>query len=82
MDSRLLTATAGLLASLAVSALLYWQFDTLVVFLFVPFVPFLFLRGDRDRPPPRRCPECGFSTVDDSVRYCPRDGAELEERTG
>ena len=80
MDSRVLTAAAGLVVSLAVSALLYWQFNTLVLFLFVPFVPFLFLRGDRDRQPRRQCPECGFSTREASVRYCPRDGTELEER--
>jgi len=82
VDSRLLTAAVGLVASLAISALLYWQFNTLVLFLIVPFVPFLFLRGERDHPSRRRCPECGFSTAEESVRYCPRDGTELGDRTG
>lgn len=81
MDARLVTATTGLLVSLAISAVLYWQFDTLVLFLFVPFVPFFLLRGGRDRSPRRQCPECGFSTREASVRYCPRDGTELERRT-
>lgn len=78
MDSRWLVAAAGLLVSLAVSAVLYWQFGTLLLFVVVPFVPFLFLRGDRDRPPRRRCPDCGFTTREESVRYCPRDGTELD----
>lgn len=78
MDSRYVTAATGLLLSLAVSALLYWQFDTLLLFVVVPFVPFLFLRGGRERPPARECPECGFTTREESVRYCPRDGTELE----
>lgn len=82
--SRTLTAVAGLLASLAVSAALWWQFDTLAVFLLVPFVPFLFRgRGDDrspDRPPARECPECGFSTRSPEYDYCPRDGRRLAER--
>ncbi|MFB6218436.1 MAG: hypothetical protein ABEH77_04525 [Halobacteriaceae archaeon] len=76
MDARYATAAAGLLLSLAVSAVLYWQFDTLLLFVVVPFVPFLFLRGERQ--PARECPECGFTSRDASVRYCPRDGTELE----
>lgn len=79
MDSRLVTAAAGLLLSVAVSALLYWQFGTLLLFVVVPFVPYLALRGRGESgPPARRCPECGFRTRDDAVRYCPRDGTRLE----
>lgn len=79
MDSRVAVAAVGLLASLAVSALLYWQFGTLLLFVVVPFVPFLFLRGRGESgPPARRCPECGFRTREESVRYCPRDGTRLE----
>jgi hypothetical protein len=80
VDSRTVTAAAGLAASLLVSALLWWQFDTLAVFLFVPFVPFL-LRGwspDRPEGTVAECPVCGFRTAEDSFAYCPRDGTRLE----
>lgn len=82
VDSRLLTAAAGLVASLAVSILLWVYFGTFVFFLFVPFVPFLFRGlGDSDRrePSPRECPQCGFETLDDEYEYCPRDGRRLRE---
>ncbi|QKY20566.1 hypothetical protein B4589_009315 [Halolamina sp. CBA1230] len=45
VDSRVLTAAVGLLASVAVSLFVYWQYDTLLVLLFVPFLPILFRRG-------------------------------------
>ena len=74
--SRVATAVAGLLVSLAVSLVLWYVFRTPAVFLFVPFVPFLFRRG---RPPERRrCPACGFETEEESFEYCPRDGRRLE----
>ncbi len=84
MRSRTLTAVAGVLASLAVSAVLYVYLDTLFVFLVVPFVPVLFrgLRGDGDvddRPQVRECPECGFRTRDEEYEFCPRDGLRLRE---
>ncbi|WP_276272897.1 hypothetical protein [Haloarcula litorea] len=81
IGSRTVTAAAGLLASLAVSAALWWYFDTLAVFLVVPFVPFLSRRlgGDEDRPPARECPECGFRTRSPEFDYCPRDGRRLGE---
>jgi hypothetical protein len=72
--ARTATAVAGLLASLAVSALLWWYFDTLLVFLLVPFVPFLF----RSRDDVRECPVCGFRTREETHEYCPRDGHRLE----
>lgn len=77
VGSRTLTALAGVAVSLLVSVLAYVYLDTLAVFLFVPFVPFLFRRGDRARPSARRCPECGFTTRDPDVAYCPRDGTSL-----
>ncbi len=93
VGSRTTTALAGLAASLAVSVALWWYFDALFVFLFVPFVPFLLRgwdgddsRGDerrhgdgraRDRPPVRTCPECGFRTREESFEFCPRDGRRL-----
>ena len=64
--SRTVTALAGLAASLAISAAIYLVTGSLLVFVFVPFVPFLFSRSPgeespgADRPPPRECPECGF----------------------
>ncbi|QCJ47924.1 hypothetical protein [Haloprofundus sp. MHR1] len=75
--SRTLTALLGLAGSLLVSALLWWYFDSLVFFLFLPFVPFLF-RGATAAGATRRCQTCGFRTDDEAYEYCPRDGTELE----
>ena len=83
MRSRPVTAALGLLASLLVSAVGYVYFDTLLLLLFVPFVPFLF-RGLGDdgsavtEPPVRECPRCGYRTGDHDHDYCPRDGARLD----
>ncbi|WP_276257854.1 hypothetical protein [Haloglomus litoreum] len=77
--SRLLTAAVGLLASLLVSVVAYVYLDTLLVFLLLPFVPFLFRGGDDgDEPPVRSCPECGYRTRAIDHEYCPRDGTRLE----
>ena len=82
--SRTLTALAGLAVSLSVSVVLWWYFDTLAVFLFLPFVPFLFRdfgNGDTEaQPPARRCPQCGFRTTAEEYDYCPHDGARLERQ--
>jgi hypothetical protein len=75
--SRTTVAAVGLLASLAVSVALYVLTDSLLVFLFVPFVPVL-LGRDRTAPASRRCRVCGFETTDPSYDYCPRDGTELD----
>jgi hypothetical protein len=81
VSSRTVTALAGLVASLLLSVVLWWQFDTLAFFLFVPFVPFLFRgRGGGEERSVRACPTCGFETTNDSYDYCPRDGARLTER--
>jgi hypothetical protein len=80
--SRTLTALVGVVVSLLVSVVLWWQFDTLAFLLFVPFVPFLLRRGGRDaadEPAVRTCPACGFRTTDDDYDYCPRDGTRLTE---
>lgn len=81
VGSRTLTALAGLLASLAVSAALYWYTGSVLFFLFVPFVPFLFGSGGADEPKRtvKRCETCGFTTTDESHEYCPRDGRRLVE---
>lgn len=80
--SRTLTALAGVLVSLAVSAALWYYFDSLLFFLFVPFVPFLFRGSGGDdagqRPEVAECPACGYRTVDPEHDYCPRDGTRLE----
>jgi hypothetical protein len=76
--ARTATAVAGLLASVAVSIGLWWYFDTLFVFLFLPFVPFLFRSRETDRHRVRECPVCGFETRNDEFDYCPRDGHRLE----
>lgn len=83
MDRATGLALAGLAASLLVSAAVYWYTGWLFVFLFVPFVPFLLRRGGSgDRAGSdaalRRCPECGFTSRDPEVAYCPRDGTRLE----
>lgn len=82
VSSRTATALAGILLSLAVSVVLWYYFDTLLFFLFVPFVPFLFRRasgGDSDRHPEvAACPVCGYRTADPDHDYCPRDGTRLE----
>jgi len=80
MRARTATAVAGIVVSIAISAVLWWDFGTFVFFLFVPIVPFL-LRGLSREPreaATRACPVCGFRTAEDSYDYCPRDGHRLE----
>lgn len=77
VDSRWLVAVLGLVASLAISVLAWVYFDTLLVFLLIPFVP-LVLGRSRPSRPEKRCPRCGFRTRDPDHEYCPRDGARLE----
>lgn len=82
VGSRTWTAAAGLGVSIAISVLLWMLFDTLLVFLFVPFVPFLFGSGVW-RPgtapqEPRVCPVCGYTSRAEDHVYCPRDGHRLE----
>jgi hypothetical protein len=76
--SRLLTAAAGLLVSLLVSVAAYVYLDTLLLFLFLPFVPFLFRGSDAEESRVRTCPECGYRTRATDHEYCPRDGTRLE----
>ncbi|WP_336000990.1 hypothetical protein [Halorientalis halophila] len=81
LGSRTATAAVGLLGSLAVTVALWWYFDTLAVFLFLPFVPFLFRNRGSDEesaPAVRECPTCGFRTAAEDHEYCPRDGRRLE----
>lgn len=87
VSSRTTTALVGILLSLALSAALWYYFDSLLFFLFVPFVPFL-LRGSRGRSvdvaesrpglEAAECPTCGYRTADPEHDYCPRDGTRLE----
>lgn len=83
VDSRTITAAAGLIASLVISIAAYVYFDTLALFLFIPFIPLLF--GGRasgssegSSPAVRRCPVCDYRTTNPEHGYCPRDGTELE----
>lgn len=78
VSSRVATAVAGIIVSLLVSVLAWWYFNTLLLFLFVPFVPFLFHRT-MDKPPVTRCPDCGFETQNPDYSHCPRDGTRLRE---
>ena len=87
MRRRLATATAGLVASLALSAAVYYYTNALFVFLLVPFVPLLFrgLAGESSAAEPsvapdsqvRECPRCDFRTSE-AYEYCPHDGTRLE----
>lgn len=81
VDSRTLTAAAGLAIGVVVSVVAYVQYDTLLVLLFLPFVPFLFRSGDDDQPEPtvKECPVCAFRTTNPEFTHCPRDGYRLEE---
>ncbi len=78
LSARTATAVTGLLASVVVTVALWWYFDTLLVFLFLPFIPFLFQNRDRERSPVRECPVCDFQTRDEEYNYCPRDGHRLD----
>lgn len=78
VDSRLATAVAGLVVSVLVTALLAWYFNALFIFLFLPFIPFLFRSSGGEERGVARCPECGFETRNPEYIHCPRDGARLE----
>ncbi|MFB6170850.1 MAG: hypothetical protein ABEJ06_06840 [Haloarculaceae archaeon] len=79
VSSRTVTAVVGLLVSLLVSVVAYVYFDTLFLFLFVPFVPLLLGGRGSDEPQSvRTCPACGFRTADPTFEYCPRDGTRLD----
>lgn len=81
VSTRTLTAAVGVVASLAISAAAWYYFNSLVLFLFVPFVPFLFRRTrNKTAPEERVCPVCDFRTRNPEYGHCPRDGTRLEER--
>ena len=86
VGTRTVTALAGLGVSLLASVLLWLYFDTLLLFLFVPFVPFLFRglsggdgQAEQREQTVRECPECDFRTREDDYEYCPRDGRRLRD---
>lgn len=76
MDTRWLTAFLGIAASVAISVYAWLSFDTLLLFLLIPFVPLLLRR--RSRPETKRRSRCGFETEREGFDYCPRDGSRLE----
>lgn len=79
VGSRAATALAGFALSVLVSAAVWYLFDFAFLFVFLPFVPFLFLRGTGTERPVRVCPTCGFRSADPEVAFCPRDGTKLEK---
>ena len=80
MRQQTATALAGIAVSLAISILAWWYLGTLLLFLFVPFVPFFFSwRSDPDTQSVRTCPRCGFQTTNEEYEFCPRDGERLRE---
>lgn len=78
VSARTATALAGVAVSVLVSVAAWIYFDTLLLFLVVPFVPLLFRRRGGNAPPVKRCPDCGFETREPSFSHCPRDGTPLE----
>ena len=78
VGSRTATAAVGVVLSLLVSVGAWLYFDTLLLFLVVPFVPFLLRRRRAPEASRRPCPECGFSTADPDFTHCPYDGTRLE----
>lgn len=77
--TALVAAALGLVTSLLASLLVWVYFETVLLFLFVPFVPFLFRRleaGETTREQ-NECPQCGFRTTTQEYEYCPRDGRRL-----
>lgn len=79
VSSRTATALAGLAGSVVVSVAAWIYYDTLLLFLVVPFVPLLFRRQlSGERPPVKRCPVCGYETREPAFTHCPRDGTALE----
>jgi len=85
--SRPVAALVGLVASLAISAAIYVLTGSMLLFVVVPLVPFLFTRSHggetegSDRSSPRECPACGFRASSRDFEYCPRDGRRLQEPT-
>ncbi len=81
--SRTVTALVGVIVSLVLSAALYVYTGSVLFFLLVPFVPFLFTAGRTTDSEPARetkqCGRCGFRTEDVSFEYCPYDGSRLYE---
>ncbi len=79
VGARSATAAVGIIASFFISVILWWFFETALVFLFVPFVPFLFRRYTNEAPEDsiRNCPTCGYQTTNDAYSYCPKDGTRL-----
>jgi hypothetical protein len=75
VSSRAVTAAVGLSVSLGISAVLWWVFETVLVFLVVPFVPLL-LRDNERRI--KECPNCSFRTRHSESEFCPRDGHRLD----
>lgn len=84
VGSRTLTALVGLVGSFVASVVLWWYFNTILFFLFIPFVPFLFkgIGGGESETRAQRvrtCPECDFQSANDEFEYCPRDGRRLRQ---
>lgn len=84
VGTRTATAILGVSISLSISAAAWVLFDYPFLFLVVPFVPFLFRfpREETASAPILECPACGYRTRDPAFEFCPRDGRQLEERTG
>jgi hypothetical protein len=82
VDSRTATAIVGIGISFAITVLAWWYFESVVVFLVLPFVPILFRRlgSEPERLPEWACPRCGFRTRNPEYGYCPRDGTALERQ--
>lgn len=79
MDTRVLIAVGGLAVGLAISVAAWVLWETLLLFVLLPFIPLFALRGTRSTTDETHvCPACGFQTTNPEFDYCPRDGHRLE----
>lgn len=66
-------------AAIALSVTLSLLLSGVWLFLLIPFLlwPFGGRSHGQKSVPARVCPQCGFTSTEPGVRYCPRDGARL-----
>lgn len=68
----------GVSVLLSVLGSLYFRSPFLALFLFFPFIPFVFgRRQEASAAGAKACPTCGYATEDPLASYCPRDASRL-----
>lgn len=67
---------------LSLAGTLYFKSPFLSLFLFFPFLPFVFGgRRDVDAAAVKSCPVCDYQTTDPLASFCPRDASRLSGRS-